>query len=942
DHELKVAVKTLQTSPLASAQIVIRDRNSAKKEANFSWPLQSAADVQTFSCPLPDLKHGEHLLTLHLMDTQNRVLNWKTIQLNTTSKVILASMKFSSDFRKVGENIEANIRLETASTEKLPVVLTARWWDVFGRLAGYQNQKLTVSAPGVDRKICLPLTHSYSAFNQLEVTVTTEADVVYDTVLKPFFIALSVEQRWDNYPVLMWHEGSFQHEYAMTALKNMGVDSLFCYQPDKILQAGLNFHGIGIYRQHLADKDFEEACKTMIRKPCMRDPAYRNLLKKSMNGTAAAWAKFSPLFYSIGDENSLTGYENQCDICISQYCLPAFRDWLLQEYGSLEAINAAWDSSFESIDTLLPLNISQARERKNQNFAPWADHRSFMDTVFSDTMMFCRNEMKKFDPDTPVGECGTSRDAAYGGWNWYKRLQVWEALGPYSVYGDQLQIQRSFTDVPFAGYSGYRDGKFGLYCNWWWALLNGENGISLWYTPLFLNPDFTSTLMGEAIEEYAKGELKKGIGKLVSKSRLLRDGIAIHYSQASLQCAYILHTIRDGNTLKQYYDNRHQWLTLLTNNGLRGRFVASEQIENGELENAGYRLLLLPLSWALSDQEAENIRRFVNHGGIVIADRSAGLYDQHLKKRATGVLDNLFGITRRLPEESLVQPLELSWRDRKILLDSCEPLQVADDIEHGTIASRGKVLGDYQINFGNGEECYAGMAIHKTGKGKAIYLNVQPNSLKQTTNLLMNIVSEEAAVKSQVVVAKDGNIVPGLEISRFQCGDIELLGIMQMPAAIGINPKTVTKEEMLALGYPADLSFMHRAHLYDVRKGCYLGFASRCQQQIAPGEALLIALSPYRIEKVDIKLTRNQLKAGEKIEIHIARTPIRGSGVVRIEVFTPQGKLSESYTTNPSLQEGITDLALHTAINDPIGKWTIVAKDIISGLAVETSFELHQ
>jgi hypothetical protein len=48
----------------------------------------------------------------------------------------------------------------------------------------------------------------------------------------------------------------------------------------------------------------------------------------------------------------------------------------------------------------------------------------------------------------------------------------------------------------------------------------------------------------------------------------------------------------------------------------------------------------------LSEKEAQTLREFVYHGGILIADYLCGIMDEHGRGREKGVLDDLFGIVR--------------------------------------------------------------------------------------------------------------------------------------------------------------------------------------------------------------------------------------------------------------------------------------------------------
>jgi len=63
---------------------------------------------------------------------------------------------------------------------------------------------------------------------------------------------------------------------------------------------------------------------------------------------------------------------------------------------------------------------------------------------------------------------------------------------------------------------------------------------------------------------------------------------------------------------------RGAWVKQLEGAGFQFRFLATPRIEGGELDKV--RVLILPYSIAPSDGDARQIERFLDRGGMVIAD----------------------------------------------------------------------------------------------------------------------------------------------------------------------------------------------------------------------------------------------------------------------------------------------------------------------------------
>src|SRR5207237_245006 len=109
--------------------------------------------------------------------------------------------------------------------------------------------------------------------------------------------------------------------------------------------------------------------------------------------------------------------------------------------------------------------------------------------------------------------------------------------------------------------------------------------------------------------------------------------IAIHYSYPSIHGAWITDgKMKAGNvtdptseTLEQFRRNLDGWVKVLHDAGTGFDFIAYSGIENNELLSKGYKVLVLPMSLALSDKEVVQIEKFVQQGGVVIADALPGV-----------------------------------------------------------------------------------------------------------------------------------------------------------------------------------------------------------------------------------------------------------------------------------------------------------------------------
>ena len=149
-------------------------------------------------------------------------------------------------------------------------------------------------------------------------------------------------------------------------------------------------------------------------------------------------------------------------------------------------------------------------------------------------------------------------------------------------------------------------------------------------------------------------ELTGKIGPLTTGADRLTDGVALYYSQPSIQLGWIM----DAQSHKKTWPNRtssdgelasasltrRAWMNMCLDEGLQFGMVGyADLIEHGVPPR--FKVLVLTHALALSDVEARKIKEFCAGGGTVIADYLPGLWDQHGKGRAAGgTLDDLFGV----------------------------------------------------------------------------------------------------------------------------------------------------------------------------------------------------------------------------------------------------------------------------------------------------------
>ncbi len=325
-------------------------------------------------------------------------------------------------------------------------------------------------------------------------------------------------------------------------------------------------------------------------------------------------------YYFVGDEGSLGSYADAVDFCWGKHTLAGFRAWLREQYGSLDALNRSWGSDFRDWDAVLPLTTEAAR--REGRFAPWADHRTYMEVSFARAYRTVREGVREGDPEGRIALSGTQVTNPWNGCDWHRLDAVIDDFLSYSG-GNQWDIHRSFAKpgARIGFWTGYGRSGAAVKHEVWTAALQGVLHPQLFWSPSIFNPDMTFSRSGRDLGEAFRALRFEGIGRLLMEAERLDDGVAVHYSMPSVHAAGILgqhdrEEAKKGGT--SFPANRDGWVSVLDDLGLSFRFLAAPQVEEGGLQ--GKRVFVLPYSTALSDREVAAIRRFVEEGGVLLAD----------------------------------------------------------------------------------------------------------------------------------------------------------------------------------------------------------------------------------------------------------------------------------------------------------------------------------
>ncbi len=148
--------------------------------------------------------------------------------------------------------------------------------------------------------------------------------------------------------------------------------------------------------------------------------------------------------------------------CFCENCEKAFRVWLRKKYGTLDALNKAWNTEFwghtfyDWDEIVAPNALSEGIGREKTAFAGISlDYRRFMSDSLLENYKLERDAIREFDRETPITTnlMGTYKGLDY--FKWAKEMDVvsWDNYPayntPWSLTAMRHDLMRGLKSAPF-------------------------------------------------------------------------------------------------------------------------------------------------------------------------------------------------------------------------------------------------------------------------------------------------------------------------------------------------------------------------------------------------------------------------------------------------------------------------------------------------------------
>jgi hypothetical protein len=502
--------------------------------------------------------------------------------------------------------------------------------------------------------------------------------------------ALQPTGRWDHWVLMPWRfQWGRNYDDALAAeLAQDGFNGGFC---DHAPRADADLHekyGFLWYLDHAAGKGFFELAaggKENRAKPnrpvCLLDPAEQASRKERVRKALTRAETYrTRAAYALDDEVSWSSFTSPAKWDNCERSLADYTRWLQERYQTEAALRQQWTSGAPDGITALanwgrwPQSggttgfvkrmanpddylLLFKRPMDQWNLSACLDALSYMDSQFNNVVGEFVAYANSIDPETPCGFVGGGNAAAYGGYDYAKLTRKIQFLEAYDI-GGSMEIGRSLFPgnlVPTVR-TGFGDpaAKEGVWFNWYY-MVHGDRGVIAWAANWFTDKMPAARVKG----------VGAGVPRLSDCSRKIyggtwmHDGVALYYSHPSIQMSWFIDIETHGtswinrgsslnNNLSSAGGTAWAWQKYLEDAGLQYNWFSYADLLEKGIDPKEYKVLILPRTLCLSKDEAAEIRRYVEAGGVVIGDHQTGLFDQHGKAwPGGGALDALFGVEKR-------------------------------------------------------------------------------------------------------------------------------------------------------------------------------------------------------------------------------------------------------------------------------------------------------
>ena len=895
----------------------------------------SPGGVSVFQVPM--LARGTYLVDVRTFDSGDAVLDFASKSIRVESEQRVAELTTDSDRYHAGGRICGSVSLARPLDATQRVMISVN--DTWGRLV-HVGPVRTSTTQDTQFNFEIPITHPLSELWDVHACIMDDHGVV-DRHTLPVPV---VNNSFDDFLFMLIFSptpGRSNWKGALHArqLRKYGINANYTYliysQHEQFFHNAREHLRSVVYAEHSgeylspADKNTDYSVEQTTYDLAEISRMLRHIadtgekldpkeFPSRMGHFTADWfnsridhyklaGRFGSPFYTLTGENYLLGEFNGVENSgFAPTTTKVFQKWCRAEYADdLNALNREWGSDLKNWADVRGIMLKAAVEQ--DQMPRWVDFRYFMRSrVWSQFFIDWTDMLRSAIPNARTGRVGHDHHdfSRYRRQMTSSKLYIGQEKFPEWRHALTAELPQSFgNDEGFlmAPQSMIRwthdlQSKTNRKRWPWMVLMLGLDGFD-WERGLeaptlggehCFTPDYSEPLpyFRDISDEVLT--IQRGIGRLTMAAKPHRSKVAMLWSPRNHYISRLQPFEENGfsgtwmSNVSVIGGAVSDALSLMNSIRIRPTIIAPEDVVAGDLQRRGFKALILPYNKGMSRQEAAAIRKFVEAGGLLIADNDPATYSQHGRKLDKPELADLFPAT---------------------------------DQNH----------------------------VQTYGKGHAAYL---PNVINGYTDRLENddhsgadIVAEllaKHAAQRPLIQLLDQNDKPRRDtlMRVFHNGETTLVGLLRAQTAAADHVARTTVK------LPAV------RHIWDVRSQTYLGQTDTLRinldQQprflaLLPDDPGTIRLQAHTAVVPGATLTlRGSVGAAQPD----GDTAV--SHAIHVTVFSPGGAELEWHRRNVVFRGSAISVDLPISLSAAPGRYRIVVEHAITGATSETTFDVIQ
>ncbi len=826
---------------------------------------------------------GDYFLDAWIKDRKGRVVDWYTEPVSVFGLPEIKRVNLSKEVLQPNDQLNCAVEIKDVPIAQVPTAIYARATDSLGRLV------TETYLPSIGETETAVLTLNFA--DLLSPQVKLEFFALKSTARKPTewdlirashaFRYLPVSLPLPTESLMLVCNTPVLPEYnCQLLLKNLyGQGIRFIYAPyDNYTAFILGKVGLmGMFE--VAAYRPQTVLDSAVRVPSFADKDFQQNELNRLVAVVSDADKYGAKCFSLGKGNCLS--QAQENVCQSKDSLDEFRKDLQDVYRHLDNLNRIWGTQYKAWNEVMPPPEDVARRFDLP--AGWLDFRAFMDKQFKFFHDRASSVVHKVCSDACVGFLTDKSNSPYSGYDWHELISKLDYIGipPKNPMAKRL---RSYATKNQHGVLVIEkspeeaNGKFESFINWypWYGLTHGAQFLYLgeaFVGPspgnLFSSNEILSTMM------QTTDNVSSHFGPILRAADTYASEVGIYDSKINKNYLYLKQNLSENGDYAE-----SSFVQILQDLSVQFRFITVNELQ--EQPNTALRFLFLPSTLALSENEINALKAFVDKGGILIGDVLPGIVDEHGILRA----ENRF---------------------REVFQDFSE-VESIEEIVRAATSSNAILLGN-RLND---------------------YYKVRREMCGKETRKILSDLLRGFNYAQPVTIETSGTPFDG-ELTIWNYGAALICTVLAAPD----GDKDYSKGE---------LRFSRKFPIYDLMTGKRLPSRSRVRLKLSPGFGACFSQLPYEVEEVSVIVPEHVLP-GSRLYIHCSIKTLSGAPgnhLVRAELVPFMGKRIGHYDRVIKCKDGVGETYVPLALNEQPGVYLVRVTDLLTGLKTEKRFVIDK